>query len=101
MARFGTLPQIENTIRFWEKLLSGGLTFARNIRGSTSTVSIPAGKEAAVPHRLREVPKGFIITDVAGDGNLIRSGEPWDEAFIYLKNKASTSTFEGKIFILG
>ena len=100
MARFGILPRIIDTLRYWEQLLNGGLTFNRNMRGTVWSGSIEPGAEQAIPHTLKQTPSGFIVTDAANTNNLVRGSTPWNSGFVFIKNQSGSQTFTGRIFIL-
>jgi hypothetical protein len=95
--RFGTFPRLFTASSF-EKLvdmLSAGLsrlTISDNMDCEIiKDVTVPAGVEVNIPHKLRSVPLYKTILRQTGNG-LITDGTAnnWTDTNIYLKNNGAT-----------
>ena len=57
-----------------------------NLNGQIVTLTMPAGVEIAIPHRLKRVPKYRIILRKSAEGDIIDGVKSWTSNIIYLKN---------------
>jgi hypothetical protein len=69
------------------------LTFDGNFKSDFRQITIGAGQEVNVPHRLKVVPKYRIIVRQSDADALITDGaSPWTDSYITLKNQGASET---------
>lgn len=91
----------------WLKDLSLGLLkidFQQNFQSFiVNNVSIPAGKEVAIPNQFKAsypgtIPSGRIITRQQGDANIIDGLTAWTENLVYLRNPSANDAVISVLF---
>ncbi len=100
MAKFPVLPNVAMTLRVWATNLLG-LRLDENLIGYEWTGVIAPGAEAKITHGLGFVPTRFLVLSARGTNLIVESDvNRHTLEFFYLKNLATTSTFDGRILIL-
>lgn len=99
MTAFPLSGTVEQIVKLWSTLLLR-LEIPSNIRAFEWTGEILAGDEPAITHTLGVIPTRFIVADDAIGGILVRGERAWTRSHIFIKNRASTTTFKGKILVL-
>ena len=101
MAKFSAGRNLLLTLQRWAALLSGGLSFEDNFDSYEWSGEIVAGAEKRISHPLGKIPTRFLVTYSDATPLIVRGVEtPANDAFFYVRNASSTSTFKGKILIL-
>lgn len=78
----------------------GALTFGDNFLGYEWEGSIVAGAEQQIPHTLKTTPTRFLVLSPGSTPAIIKGDTAATAEVFYVKNMATTSTFEGKILVL-
>lgn len=99
MAKFSVTEDILSTLKTWTNLLRN-LTLGDNFSGYEWEGEITAGETKKIFHGLKVTPTKFLITHCRGTNNVTEGDLPHTDQFFYVKNRASTSTFQGNILIL-
>lgn len=73
------------------------LSFVDNFKGLQWEGVIPASTEVKIPHRLKRVPSGYVVTFCQG-GTIQAGSTPWDVNFVYLTNISAVTAATGRVF---
>lgn len=99
MTAFPLSGSIDQIVRLWSTLLLR-LEIPSNIRAFEWVGEIAAGEELAITHPLGLIPTRFIVADDSIGGILVRGSRAWTKNHVFIKNRASTTTFSGKVLVL-
>jgi len=75
------------------------LTFADNIQGFETTITIGATSELQIRNELTVKPTKYIILSQEGNGLLTKGTTEWDSNYIYLYNNGAVSV-TATIFVM-
>lgn len=78
----------------------GFLTFADNFQSFEWEGSIVAGAEQQIVHNLKAIPTRFFVLGSSNTNAIVKGDSVATAEVFYVKNLATTSTFEGKVLIL-
>jgi hypothetical protein len=72
-------------------LLARGLSLGENFDGQIIEVTIPAGEEKVIPHKLGVLPRYRIILRQVGNGVISDTPSGWNNFQIQLRNNGAVS----------
>jgi hypothetical protein len=76
------------------------LSFTDNFKSYEWEGSILAGEEQQINHNLGSIPTRFFVLSASGTNSIIAGDTAPTAELFYIKNIASSSTFNGKVLIL-
>lgn len=90
------LTELKDVVRFLsqfmkgvQELIGGNLNFNDNFRGQIIDVSFTNGIELKIPHNLKFIPSGYLVTKTSTPMSVSVGTTQWTNSDIYLRSNAT------------